>query len=115
MAQYLLSVHNDYTAAPPTPERMQGFYDAVGRFNEELKASGAWVFAGGLDEPSTAAVVSFKDGARTDAGGPYQEGAVQLGGFWVIEASEMDAAMSWAALASEACGAPIEVRPFQGV
>jgi hypothetical protein len=110
MAQYLLSVHNDYTAAPPTPERMQGFYDAVGRFNEELKASGAWVFAGGLDEPSTAAVVSFKDGARTDAGGPYQEGAVQLGGFWVIEASEMDAA-----LASEACGAPIEVRPFQGV
>lgn len=115
MPQYLLSVHNDYTAEPPSEERMAGFYEAVGAFNEELRRAGAWVFAAGLAQPSTAVVVSAHTEENTTTDGPYLEGTDHLGGFWVIEAGELNVAISWAELASKACSAPIEVRPFQGV
>lgn len=114
MNQYLLSVQLvDDGTPPPPPEEMQPVYERVGAFNSELQAAGAWVFAGGLHPPSTATVVRVADGEVLLTDGPFAEGKEYIGGFWVIGASDLDAALAWAAKATQACGAPVEVRPFQ--
>ena len=112
MTQYLLSVHGNEDEMP-APEEMQDAFAAVDVFNAELQKSGSWVFAGGLHPSDTATVVRSKDGETVTTDGPYAETKEQLGGFWVIEADDLDAALAWAAKGSAACGAPVEVRPFQ--
>jgi hypothetical protein len=71
------------------------------------------VFAGGLESPSTAAVVTAGDGGVLTTDGPFAEGKEHIGGFWVIEVADRDAALDWAARASAACQGPVEVRAFQ--
>jgi hypothetical protein len=116
MAQYMLSVQLvDDGTPPPAPEQMQPTYQAVNTFNSELQASGAWVFAGGLHPPSTATVVRVADGEVLMTDGPFAEGKEFIGGFWAINAPDLDAALTWAAKAAQACGAAIEVRPFEDV
>ena len=115
MAQYLLSVHTVEGDPVPSPERIQEMYDAVDRFNDEVRAKGAWVFAGGLHPAETATVVRVEGDRVVTTDGPFAETKEQLGGFWVIEAPDLDAALEWAAGGSRACGAPVEVRPFQDV
>jgi len=114
MTQYLLSVHMIEGEAEWAPEDVQKAYDDVDAFNARLQASGAWVFAGGLHEPSTATVVRATDGEVITTDGPFAEAKEQLGGFWVIEAADLDAALALAAEGSAACRRPVEVRPFQG-
>ena len=92
---------------------MQKAYRQVDAFNAELKAAGSWVFAGGLHPPATATVVRASDGEVLTTDGPFAETKEQIGGFWVIAAPDLDAALTLAAKASEACGGPVEVRPFQ--
>ena len=113
MKEYLLSVHTDWDAEPPAPEVMERAYSAVEAFNTGLQKAGAWVFAGGLQPPSTATVVRAADGKVLTTDGPYAETKEQLGGFWVIKATDLGAALDWSAKASEACGNAVEVRPFQ--
>jgi hypothetical protein len=113
MKQYLLAVQVDYAHLPPSEEEMQPTYDAVSAFNDELQSSGAWVFAGGLHPPSTATVVRAQDDKVVTTDGPYTETKEQMGGFWVIKAADLDGALDWAAKGAAACGAPVEVRPFQ--
>ena len=113
MTQYLLAVHGDETAPPPSPEAMQEAFAAVDAFNAELEASGAWVFAGGLQPPGTATVVRADQGEVVLTEGPFVQSPQHLGGFWVIEAADLDAALALAAKGSAACGQPVEVRPFQ--
>ena len=113
MTQYLLSVHSVEGQPMPSPEEMQSVYDTVNVFNNELRSSGAWIFAGGLHPASTATVVRAQSGQVVTTDGPFAETKEHLGGFWVIAASDLDAALDWAAKASEACRGPVEVRPFQ--
>jgi hypothetical protein len=113
MRQYLLAVHSVEGEPAPSPEQMLRAYQAVDEFNEELKSAGAWVFAGGLHPPSTATVVRSQGGQVITTDGPFAETKEQLGGFWIIEAADLDAALEWAARGSAACGGPVEVRPFQ--
>jgi hypothetical protein len=113
MKQYLLSVHSVEGEPTPSQEQMQQAYKAVDAFNEELKTAGSWVFAGGLHPPSTATVVRSQGGQVVTTDGPFAETKEQLGGFWIIKAADLDAALEWAAKGSAACGAPVEVRPFQ--
>jgi hypothetical protein len=113
MNQYMLSVHMVDGAPPPPPEAAQATYDRVDALNSEFQAAGAWVFAGGLHPPSTATVVRVADGEVLMTDGPFAEGKEHIGGFWVIKAEDLDAALAWAAKASEACAAPVEVRPLQ--
>lgn len=114
MQQYMLSVQLiDDGTPPPAPEEMQPTYERVDSFNSQLQAAGAWVFAGGLHPPSTATVVRVADGEVLMTDGPFAEGKEYIGGFWVITAADLDAALAWAARATQACGAPIEVRPFE--
>jgi len=113
MKQYLLSVHY-VDDQPPTPEDVQEqMFKDVDVVNEEMRASGAWVFAGGLHPPTTATVVRIKDGEVVTTDGPFAEAKEQLGGFWVIKAADLDEALAWAAKATTACRAPVEIRPFQ--
>lgn len=112
MKQYLLSVY-DSGEATHLSEEIQASYKRVDELNTELEAAGAWVFAGGLHPPTTATVVRVKDGDVLMTDGPFAEGKEQIGGFWVIRAADLDAALAWAAKATVACGQPVEVRPFQ--
>jgi hypothetical protein len=112
MTQYMLAVHHD-EQPPLSPEDMQQSFKDVDALNSEMQASGAWVFAGGLHPPSTATVVRVTDGSVVTTDGPFAETKEQLGGFWVIEAADLDAALEWAAKATVACRLPVEVRPFQ--
>ena len=113
MTQYLLSVHSVEGEPAPSPEQAEKMYRDVDVFNAELQAAGAWVFAGGLHPASTATVVHARDGEVVTTDGPFAESKEQLGGFWVITAPDLDAALALAGRASQACGAPVEVRPFQ--
>ena len=114
MTQYLLSVWHDDTFEvdfdSPDAQRMFAQVDAV---NAEMQASGAWVFGGGLHPAETATVVKPSGDGVATTDGPYAETKEQIGGFWVIEAPDLDAALAWATKAARACEGPVEVRPFQ--
>jgi hypothetical protein len=116
MAQYLLSVwHDEEYDLDFTTEDMQRIGPKVGTLNEELDRAGAQVFAGGLHPASSATVLrATTDGDVSMTDGPYAESKEQMGGFWVIEAPDLDAALAWARKAAVACEGPVEVRPFQG-
>ena len=118
MTQYLLSVWHDRDAGPediyPSEEERQEAYAATDAFNEELRASGSWVFAGGLHPPATATVVDGTGAEAVTTDGPYSESKEQIGGFWVVEAPDLDAALDLATRGSKACRGKVEVRPFQG-
>jgi hypothetical protein len=110
--QYLLSVYQPEGPVPPPEvlERIMGNLDAL---NQELKAAGAWVFAGGLHPPSTATVVRLKDGKVLTTDGPFAEGKEHLGGFTIVKAPDLDAALEWGRRLARASTLPVEVRPFQ--
>jgi hypothetical protein len=112
MTQYLLSVYPYGLETPAAEEQMQQSYQNVDALNEELKQAGAWVFAGGLEEASTATVVRAPGGQVVTTDGPFAETKEHLGGFWIIEAPDLDAALDWAGKGTVACGAPVEVRPL---
>jgi hypothetical protein len=113
MTQYLLSVYMTQGEEEPSADEIQSMYDAVDRFNDKLKADGAWVFAGGLHpiESSTTVDATGPEVLVTD--GPFAESKEYLGGFWIIEAPDLDAALAWAKGGSAACAGKVEVRPFQ--
>ena len=114
MKQYLLGVYSAEDSPDViSEEEMQRAYQAVDAFNSELQKAGVWVFAGGLHPSSTATVVRAQGGQVITTDGPYAETKEQIGGFWVIKAADLDAALDWAAKGSAACGWPVEVRPFQ--
>jgi hypothetical protein len=113
MKQYLLAVHHDYDAPMPSGEEMQRSFDRVDRVNVELRSAGVWVFGGGLVSPDAATVVRAEGGSTTMTDGPFAETKEQLGGFWVIRCADLDEALGWAEKCSQACGGPVEVRPFE--
>jgi hypothetical protein len=114
MTQYLLSVHSvDGEARDPmTDEEIQRSWKQIQVLNEELKSAGAWVFSGRLHEPDTATVVRISDGEAVTTDGPFVEAREHLGGFYIIQAEDLDAALVWASKTTAAVGKPIEVRPF---
>lgn len=113
MTQYLLSVAMIDGAPPRSPEDMQVAFEQVDRFNTELQSTGTWVFAGGLLPASSASVVRADGDRIVVTDGPFTESKEHIGGFWVIEAPDLDAALAWAGKATRACMEPVEVRPFQ--
>lgn len=114
MPQYLLSVwHDDEYEVDFESDDMQRVVAQVDRFNSKLQEEGAWVFAGGLHPASSATVIKPNSGQVSMIDGPYAESKEQMGGFWVIEASDFDAALKLAEEAALACEGPVEVRPFQ--
>ena len=113
MTQYMLSVIMP-EGEMPTGEDLEQSMKDVDVLNEELKASGAWVFAGGLHPAETATVVRVKDGDTLLTDGPYAEGKEFLGGFTIVDVADLDAALEIAGRLAEITTLPIEVRPFRG-
>ena len=113
MKQYMLSVAMIDGAPPRPPDEMQRAFERVDQLNAELRATGVWVFTGGLQPASSATVVREEDGDVIVSDGPFTESKEHIGGFWIIEVEDLDAALAWAAKATRACGEPVEVRPFQ--
>ena len=111
MTRYLLSIYQP-DGASPEPVVLNRIAAELHRLNEDLKSTGSWVFTGGLHPPHSATTVRA-NGMMTD--GPYLEGKEHIGGFWVIDAADLDAALEWGRRAAAATSLPIEVRPFQDV
>ena len=105
--QYLISVIHDQ-AGLATPDEMA----AINAFNDRLKVEGHWVFAGGLAAPSAATVIDNRGEQAMVTDGPFLESKEYLGGFWVIEAPDLDVALKLAAEGSKHCNRKVEVRPF---
>jgi hypothetical protein len=111
MTRYLVAIHlpDDYDPASEA-EATRRDIDAL---NEEMKAAGVRVFVGGLRSPSSAKSLRLKpDGKVHVTDGPYTEAKEHIGGFWVLEAADLDEALTWGRKAAIACRAPVEVRPF---
>lgn len=113
MAQYMLSVHGVQGQPTPSRAQMERMFRDVDAFNQELQAEGHWVFACGLHPIETATVVNVTDGRTVTTDGPFAESKEFLGGFWIVTADDLDAALALAERGSAACGGAVEVRPVQ--
>ena len=113
MKMYLLSIYQPDGDPPPSDvlARVMADIDVI---NRELEATGSWVFAGGLHPPTTATVVRVRDGDVLMTDGPFVEGKEHIGGFTIIRAADLDAALEWGRRLAKATTLPVEVRPFQG-
>jgi hypothetical protein len=105
--QYLVSVIDDRDGLTIPDEQA-----AISAFDDRLKAGGYWVFAGGLEPPSTATVIDNRGEEAVFTDGPFLESKEYLAGFWIMEAPDLDVALKLAAEGSKACNAKVEVRPF---
>ena len=121
MPLYLLSIYQP-DGPPPPPDVLGPVMERVGALNDDLSTSGAWVFTGGLHPPDTATVVRLRGEDLLVTDGPFIEGKEHIGGLYVIQAADLDAALAWARKLTEALSIdldgsrislPIEVRPFQ--
>lgn len=105
--QYLLSVIHDGTDLATDAEMA-----AIDAFNDQLRADGHWVFAGGLGGPDVATTIDNRDDAGLVVDGPFVETKEFVVGFWILEAPDLDVELRLAREASKACHRKIEVRPF---
>lgn len=112
MKMYLVSIYQP-DGPPPAPEILDPIMRDLEAVNAELRAAGAWVFSGGLHPPSTATVLRLKGEDVVTTDGPYLEGKEHIGGFTVIQAEDLDAALEWGRKLARAITLPIEVRPLE--
>lgn len=117
MPHYMLAAHtrDGGPASETTADDRQHSWERIGRLEQEMRSAGVWVFSARLHEPSTATVVRSWNGEVVTTDGPFVESKDHLGGFYLIKAHDLDAALRWASKVSEVVGHPIEVRPFAGV
>jgi hypothetical protein len=119
MTQYLMSVYGPAERTEfgsyPSEEAMNQAMADTGAFNERLQEEGYWVYANGLGPATTATVVDGQGSEPVLTDGPYLESKEYLGGFWIIEAPDLDVALKLAAEGSKACRGKVEVRPFASV
>lgn len=111
MKQYLLSMYQP-DGPIPAPAVLEGIMRDVNALRQEMKTTGVWVFSGGLHPATTATVVRLKDRELLTIDGPYVEGKEHIGGFTIIRATDLDAALAWGRKLTRATTLPIEVRPF---
>lgn len=116
MSQYLLStymVEDEVPGGPASPEEMQTFMQRVIALEAEMDESSTFVFGGALHGPDAATVVDLSGGDVVMTDGPFTESKEHIGGFYIINAEDLDAALAWAGKVAAAINHPIEVRPFR--
>jgi len=114
VTHYLLNIVQPDGPPPPAADLEKIMRD-VGALMKELKDAGAWVMNGGLHPASSSTVVRVRDGETLVTDGPYAEGKEHVGGFVVVKAADLDAALEWARKFARVITLPIEVRPFEHV
>jgi hypothetical protein len=107
--RFLLSVIDSASRTGTTDEMA-----AIDIFNDKLKNNGHWIFACGIDGPTTATLIDNRDGAGSIKQGPYIVNDEYQSGFWIINAADLDEAMALAHEGSKACNRKVEVRPLLG-
>jgi hypothetical protein len=112
MRTYLISIYQP-DGPPPAPEVLEPIMRDLAALNAELVDAGVFVFSAGLCPPSTATVLRANGDDLLMTDGPFAEGKEHLGGFTVIRAADLDAALEWGAKMARAVTLPVEVRPFQ--
>lgn len=112
MKKYLLAIYQPDGPQPSATDLARVMRD-VHALRQEMQAAGVWVFAGGLCPPSSATVLRPQRGEVLLSDGPFSEGKEHLGGFTVIAAPDLDAAIAWGRKLAQATTLPIEIRPFQ--
>jgi hypothetical protein len=111
MDLYLVAIHHPDNYDPSTESEEMG--RDIDTLNEEMEAAGVRVFAGGLQAPTKAkSLRAQRNGDVLITDGPYLEAKEYVGGFWLLEAADMDQALEWGRKAVVACRAPVEVRQF---
>ena len=93
------------------PEKAPAYWGAWGAYVDAIEQAGIMVSGAGLQPPDTATTVRIRDGKRQVHDGPYAESKEMLGGFFVINVPNLDAALEWAARAPSASCGSTEVRP----
>ena len=114
MTRYLLSAHSveGQVREPMTEEQMRRSYGEVRALEAEMEAAGAFVLGGRLEGADRATVVRPTRGRVHFTDGPFVESKEHLGGFYIIDAEDLDAALVWAYRVAQLVDTPIEVRPF---
>ena len=112
MSQYLVAVYNGPETRTRPRAEMEKTIEAVGVVNQKAMDDGIFVFAGGLHDQSATTTVDARSGKPELTDGPYLESKEYIGGFWLIDVPDLDAALAFARDAAVACGDPLEVRPF---
>ncbi len=112
MSQYLIAVYDQPETRDRPAEEMSEIYAAVDAVNQKAMADGIWVFGGGLHDQAASTTVDARSGKPEITDGPYLETKEYIGGFWIIDVPDMDAALAFAREASVACRQPLELRPF---
>ena len=116
MSQFMLAVYSsDEPREPMTAEEMQAGFAVVHALEEEMRATNTLVYSGRLLEPARARVVRPRRRMGNTTDGPFIETKEHIGGFYIIEAPDLDAALAWASRVTDAIDTPIEVRPFMDV
>ena len=112
MTRYLMSVCYPAGSTAPSDEELERITAEVTEIHRQLAAEGAWIFGGGLHDPSTATVVTARDGSAATTDGPFIDTKEVIGGLSIVDLPDLDAALVWAERMSTATTCPIEVRPF---
>jgi hypothetical protein len=116
MSKYLLStyaVEGEVTGEPQTPEEMKAFMERVVALEDEMEATGTFVFGGALHDHDAATVLRASEGDVVMTDGPFVEAKEHIAGFYIINADDLDAALAWGRKVVDAIDHPIEVRPFR--
>jgi hypothetical protein len=92
---------------------MHAFGQRIVALEDEMEASGTFVFGGALHDPDAAIVVRMSDRDLVTTDGPFVEAKEHIAGFYIINADDLDDALAWARKVGEAINHPIEVRPFR--
>jgi len=113
--QYLLLIYGNESKASeyhPTPESQQAYMGEYFKFTSDLKEAGAMLGGEALQPTATASTVRVRDGKALHTDGPFAETKEQLGGFYFIEADNLDEALKWAAQIPTVRTGCVEVRPI---
>ena len=110
MPQYLLLIYSP-AEMRPSPDDMAAEMPKWNTYTEELIASGAMVGGNALERIDTATTVRVRDGETLISDGPFAETKEALGGYYLIDVADLDAALGWAAKVPNVGYGSIEVRP----
>jgi hypothetical protein len=110
--RYLLLIYGEETDEAPPPDVAAASHTAYAQFTADIKRSGAFQAGEALTPTSTATTVRVVDGETVATDGPFAETKEALGGFYLIEARDLDEAIAWAARIPAAAFGSIEVRPI---
>ena len=111
MPNYLVAIYHPDDYDPSVED--EAMHRDIDVLNDEMVAAGVRVFVGGLRPAGSAKSLRARpDGKVAVTDGPYLETKEHIGGFWVVEAADMDGALEWGRKATVACRVPVQVRPF---